>query len=444
MRGAGRGHRGQQPGQFRRRVDERGGAGVGEPPLGVGQRRQRGLRGPGGTAARAAVASGGVPVTLGLSWCPCRRTPARAGRLRPAAGQAGGQVRGARAAVRVVARQQRRAVPRGPLRSGARAAYLLAVARRAWCPSSRPSSVADPSRSGRARRARPVCAAPWLPRVGVSGTVHSLSSDANGTRGAAACTRGRRIRRSPPGESTRSADGRSAGRTGAPAGAPGRRHSPAAERVQPRARLVVTVRRSGPSQAIRCARRDPLQQHTRPRSHPDEHHPEREAARTAGAARRRAGLDLEEIEVTPAGKRRRAAGRGGLRRGCRSSTPCAELSRAISEALDASDAMGGAPYVLEVTSPGTDRPLTEQRHYRRAPAADQGAARDEGGELIARITRVDDDGPGPRGAGREGPQAHRAPARVRRDRQGPRRDRVQPQGRRLGRGHGRDDRQEEA
>jgi len=29
------------------------------------------------------------------------------------------------------------------------------------------------------------------------------------------------------------------------------------------------------------------------------------------------------------------------------------------------DGMGRTPYVLEVTSPGVDRPLTEQRHWRR-------------------------------------------------------------------------------
>ena len=34
--------------------------------------------------------------------------------------------------------------------------------------------------------------------------------------------------------------------------------------------------------------------------------------------------------------------------------------------MTTSDVMGGQPYVLEVTSPGTDRPLTEPRHWRRA------------------------------------------------------------------------------
>ena len=43
----------------------------------------------------------------------------------------------------------------------------------------------------------------------------------------------------------------------------------------------------------------------------------------------------------------------------------AEATTVISEALDASDALGAAPYTLEVTSPGVGRPLTLPRHFRR-------------------------------------------------------------------------------
>ena len=42
----------------------------------------------------------------------------------------------------------------------------------------------------------------------------------------------------------------------------------------------------------------------------------------------------------------------------------AALSRSASDALDRIDT---PPYVLEVTSPGVDRPLTTEKHYRRAP-----------------------------------------------------------------------------
>jgi ribosome maturation factor RimP len=78
-----------------------------------------------------------------------------------------------------------------------------------------------------------------------------------------------------------------------------------------------------------------------------------------------AGLDLEALEVTPAGRRRVLRvvvdRDGGI-----DLDGVADLSHVISETLDGSDVMGGQPYVLEVTSPGTDRPLTEARHWRRA------------------------------------------------------------------------------
>jgi ribosome maturation factor RimP len=102
-------------------------------------------------------------------------------------------------------------------------------------------------------------------------------------------------------------------------------------------------------------------------------------------------LDLEEIDVTPAGKRRVLRIVVDSDEGVQLDV-CAELSRAASEKLDESDAMGTAPYVLEVTSPGADRPLTQPRHYRRATGRLIKARLAEGGELIARITAVDDEG----------------------------------------------------
>jgi ribosome maturation factor RimP len=102
-------------------------------------------------------------------------------------------------------------------------------------------------------------------------------------------------------------------------------------------------------------------------------------------------LDLEEIDVTPAGKRRVLRIVVDSDEGVQLDA-CAELSRAVSEELDESDVMGGAPYVLEVTSPGADRPLTEPRHYRRATGRLIKARLTEGGELVARIIAVDDEG----------------------------------------------------
>ncbi|ARF57707.1 ribosome maturation factor RimP [Streptomyces gilvosporeus] len=102
-------------------------------------------------------------------------------------------------------------------------------------------------------------------------------------------------------------------------------------------------------------------------------------------------LDLEEIEVTPAGRRRVLRIVVDSDDGVQLDD-CAAVSREVSQALDESDVMGGAPYTLEVTSPGADRPLTELRHYRRAVGRLVKARLSDGGELVARIVSVDEDG----------------------------------------------------
>ena len=75
-------------------------------------------------------------------------------------------------------------------------------------------------------------------------------------------------------------------------------------------------------------------------------------------------LDVEAVELTPAGKRRvlRVAvdGDDGV-----TLDDVADATREVSEVLDASDVMGEQPYTLEVTSRGVDRPLTLPRHWRR-------------------------------------------------------------------------------
>lgn len=76
------------------------------------------------------------------------------------------------------------------------------------------------------------------------------------------------------------------------------------------------------------------------------------------------GFDVEAIELTPAGNKRVL--RIALDRdGGVGIDHITEATRALSEALDASDVMGAQPYTLEVTSRGVDRPLTEPRHWRR-------------------------------------------------------------------------------
>jgi ribosome maturation factor RimP len=76
------------------------------------------------------------------------------------------------------------------------------------------------------------------------------------------------------------------------------------------------------------------------------------------------GLDLEAVEITPAGKRRilRVAvdKDGGV-----TLDEVADATREVNRVLDESDVMGEHPYTLEVTSRGVDRPLTLPRHWRR-------------------------------------------------------------------------------
>jgi ribosome maturation factor RimP len=80
---------------------------------------------------------------------------------------------------------------------------------------------------------------------------------------------------------------------------------------------------------------------------------------------RAAGLDLESVRAAAAGRRRLlrivvdADGGPGL-------DDIANLSRSLSAELDNSGVMGETPYTLEVSSPGVDRPLTAERHWRRA------------------------------------------------------------------------------
>ena len=102
-------------------------------------------------------------------------------------------------------------------------------------------------------------------------------------------------------------------------------------------------------------------------------------------------LDLEEIEVSRAGRRRVLRIIVDSDEGVELDA-CAELSRAISEKLDETDAMGEDEYVLEVSSPGADRPLTEHRHYVRAIGRLVKFQLTESGELIARVLDVDDEG----------------------------------------------------
>jgi ribosome maturation factor RimP len=105
----------------------------------------------------------------------------------------------------------------------------------------------------------------------------------------------------------------------------------------------------------------------------------------------RAGAELEDLTEQRAGTRmlvRVVVDRdGGV-----SLDDIAEVTRVVSAALDESDALGDAPYVLEVTSPGVDRPLAAPRHWRRARGRLVKAVLSAGGEVVGRV--ADSDGQG--------------------------------------------------
>ena len=74
------------------------------------------------------------------------------------------------------------------------------------------------------------------------------------------------------------------------------------------------------------------------------------------------GLFLEEVQIVSPGKHRIVTcivdGPSSL-----NLDQVTEISREISELLDAAAFMGDSPFTLEVTSPGVDRPLTKERHF---------------------------------------------------------------------------------
>jgi ribosome maturation factor RimP len=101
-----------------------------------------------------------------------------------------------------------------------------------------------------------------------------------------------------------------------------------------------------------------------------------------------AGYELEDIEITPVGRRdllRVVVDRdGGV-----DLDGVAVVSRTLAAVLDGSDLLR-RPYVLEVTSPGVDRPLTEPRHWRRARGR-LVRVRTPAGELTARVVAAGED-----------------------------------------------------
>ena len=105
------------------------------------------------------------------------------------------------------------------------------------------------------------------------------------------------------------------------------------------------------------------------------------------------GVDVEDVEVNKAGRRhvvRIVVDRdGGI-----DLDLVAAVSQRASELLDTEplSAELPGPFVLEVTSPGVDRPLTETRHWRRAISRLVRVTMADGSQLDGRIAAVSADG----------------------------------------------------
>lgn len=107
------------------------------------------------------------------------------------------------------------------------------------------------------------------------------------------------------------------------------------------------------------------------------------------------GLELEAVEIIPAGKRRLLRvvvdddgpdGAGPLL------DDLAEASKAASAALDRADVAGNAAYIFEVTSRGVSRPLELPRHWRRNAGRLVAVRLAEGDTITGRIVSNTEEG----------------------------------------------------
>ncbi|GAA2007816.1 ribosome maturation factor RimP [Catenulispora subtropica] len=107
-----------------------------------------------------------------------------------------------------------------------------------------------------------------------------------------------------------------------------------------------------------------------------------------------AGYDLEAVRVSQVARRRRVEvvvdGDQGV-----SLDAVSDLTRVVSDVLDGPEGtavMGEQAYLLEVSSPGTDRPLTLPKHWRRAKGRLVRSVLRNGGDVTGRVLDSDDEG----------------------------------------------------
>lgn len=120
------------------------------------------------------------------------------------------------------------------------------------------------------------------------------------------------------------------------------------------------------------------------------------------------GLRLDDLSISPAGSRRllrvvidlsdeavdevlaEAAAGGPAHAPALSLDAVADASRAVSQTLDETDVMGEAAYVLEVTTPGVDRPLTTPAQFRRNVRRKVTVTLADGTEVTGRLEQAGD------------------------------------------------------
>ena len=149
-------------------------------------------------------------------------------------------------------------------------------------------------------------------------------------------------------------------------------------------------RKPRPSQQ-RSSEQQPSQQRPRPSAAGGSPEMEGRIADVIGPVIAAAGMDLESVRVSAAGRRRLLRVVVDSDQGV-SLDDAAAISRKLSAALDAAPVMGDFPYTLEVSSPGVDRPLTDPRHWRRAVGRLVQVTAADAGPISGRVLAADSDG----------------------------------------------------
>ena len=104
-----------------------------------------------------------------------------------------------------------------------------------------------------------------------------------------------------------------------------------------------------------------------------------------------AGVDLEDVAISQAGRRRRIRlsidKDGGV-----TLDECAQVSRLVEDLLDRVEELADGPFTLEVSSPGVSRPLTLPRHWRRNAGRLVHVHLRDGQQVAGRILRTGEHG----------------------------------------------------